>query len=254
MTNVRLNAQKVALFFRSAFFLVFCFFVSTERNAIEEARATTPPSFEGVARRIAYAKRKYHSGWMCEGATRGFALEKFSTSPSFIGKFRTAHSIRIDAAVIPKISFVEKRGKNSVFSGFSLPPVGLEDPVVCRIAKCAIIRINVKRGTKKWREKNRVRVGCDTEKFPHIHFTIVGPITGTAEKMLVITVAPQRDICPHGRTYPRNAAIINISKIVVPVSHVLFFVWEDLKYMPRAMCANIRKNSSDAPFMCIERL
>jgi len=25
---------------------------------------------------------------------------------------------------------------------------------------------------------------------------------------LIITVAPQKDICPHGKTYPRNAAPI----------------------------------------------
>jgi hypothetical protein len=35
-----------------------------------------------------------------------------------------------------------------------------------------------------------------------------------AENKLVITVAPQNLICPHGRTYPINAvAIVKINKI-----------------------------------------
>jgi len=31
---------------------------------IEAKRATTPPNLEGIDRRMAYANRKYHSGWM----------------------------------------------------------------------------------------------------------------------------------------------------------------------------------------------
>jgi len=36
------------------------------------------------------------------------------------------------------------------------------------------------------------------------------------EIILVITVAPQYDICPHGRTYPINAVIIAIRIITIP--------------------------------------
>ena len=32
----------------------------------------------------------------------------------------------------------------------------------------------------------------------------------------VITVAPQNDICPQGRTYPRKAVAIDSKKIVTP--------------------------------------
>jgi len=45
-------------------------------------RASTPPSLDGMERKITYANKKYHSGWMCIGATSGFAGEKFSTSPN----------------------------------------------------------------------------------------------------------------------------------------------------------------------------
>lgn len=77
----------------------------------------------------------------------------------------------------------------------------------------------------KCREKNRIRVGCLTENPPHIHSTRVFPKYGIAEKMLVITVAPQNDICPHGRTYPRNAVAISATRIVIPDIHVCFFVY-----------------------------
>jgi len=44
---------------------------------------------------------------------------------------------------------------------------------------------------------------------------------GIVETRFVITVAPQKDICPHGSTYPRNAVAIDIRKILTPIIHVL---------------------------------
>jgi hypothetical protein len=48
--------------------------------AIDMTRAITPPSLFGTDHRIANANRKYHSGWICTGVTRGFAGEKLSES------------------------------------------------------------------------------------------------------------------------------------------------------------------------------
>lgn len=48
--------------------------------AIDMARAMTPPSLLGIDRRIAYANKKYHSGWMWMGVTRGLAGVKLSGS------------------------------------------------------------------------------------------------------------------------------------------------------------------------------
>lgn len=56
------------------------------------------------------------------------------------------------------------------------------------------------KGRRKWKAKNRVRVALSTEKPPQIHSTKLVPIYGIAESRLVITVAPQKDICPHGST------------------------------------------------------
>lgn len=52
--------------------------------------ATTPPSLFGIDRRMAYAHRKYHSGLMCVGVTRGFAGMKFSGSFSKFGERRAS--------------------------------------------------------------------------------------------------------------------------------------------------------------------
>jgi phosphatidate phosphatase PAH1 len=56
---------------------------------------------------------------------------------------------------------------------------------------------------------------------PHNQITILSPTIGTADTRLVITVAPQRDICPQGNTYPKKAVIISIKRIVTPLNHVL---------------------------------
>jgi len=58
----------------------------------------------------------------------------------------------------------------------------------------------IKNGNRKWKEKNRVKVAELTENPPQIHWTSRFPIYGIAEIRFVITVAPQNDICPHGRT------------------------------------------------------
>jgi len=78
----------------------------------------------------------------------------------------------------------------------------------------------IKNGNIKCKEKNRIRVGLSTANPPHIHWTRFSPMYGTAENRLVITVAPQNDICPHGKTYPKNAVAIVINKIITPTIHV----------------------------------
>jgi hypothetical protein len=99
-----------------------------------------------------------------------------------------------------------------------------------------ITMADIIRGSKKCSEKNRVSVGCLTENPPHIHSTSVFPKYGIAEKMFVITVAPQNDICPHGRTYPRNAVAINRISRIIPEDHTSFFVFWDEKSIPRIIC------------------
>jgi hypothetical protein len=57
------------------------------------------------------------------------------------------------------------------------------------------------------------------EKPPQIHTTKGSPIKGIDVKMLVITVATQKDICPQGKTYTRNAVPAIKIKIKLPLIH-----------------------------------
>jgi len=79
------RVQNTIFVFALNFVDVFFVFTITIRIRIDIARAITPPSFDGIDRKITYANKKYHSGWMCIGATSGFAGEKFSTSPNRLG-------------------------------------------------------------------------------------------------------------------------------------------------------------------------
>ena len=79
-------------------------------------------------------------------------------------------------------------------------PDGLLEPVSCRKRRWTNTRAVMINGRMKWKAKNRVRVALSTEKPPQIHSTSVVPIYGIADNRLVITVAPQKDICPHGNT------------------------------------------------------
>lgn len=76
------------------------------------------------------------------------------------------------------------------------------------------------KGKIKCKEKNRFKVALLIENPPQIHITIRLPIYGIVEIRFVMTVAPQNDICPQGRTYPKKAVAIEIKKIVTPIIQV----------------------------------
>jgi len=127
--------------------------------AMDEARATTPPNFEGIERRIAYANRKYHSGWMCTGVDNGFAMFRFSTSPSMSGFFEIITTIARLTHTIGIRSFVINIGLNLILSMFVLVPVGFDDPLSCNAIRWIITIAAIPIGRMKCREKNRFRVG-----------------------------------------------------------------------------------------------
>lgn len=166
---------------------------------------------------------------MCTGVDSGFAMFRFSTSPNMSGFFEIIITIARAVHTIGVRSFVRNIGLNLILSMLVLVPVGFEDPLSCSAIKWMITIAAIPIGRMKCREKNRFRVGCDTEKFPHIHSTSIFPIIGMAEKMFVITVAPQNDICPHGSTYPKNAAAIVITINRIPDDHTMGLFCGDLK-------------------------
>ena len=48
---------------------------------------------------------------------------------------------------------------------------------------------------------------------------MLSPTKGTAVTKLVMTVAPQKLICPQGKTYPMKAVAIINKKITIPDHH-----------------------------------
>jgi len=59
---IEINNQNFIFMMGLNLFDIIFVFTKYVKLRIEAARAMTPPSFEGIARRIAYANKKYHSG------------------------------------------------------------------------------------------------------------------------------------------------------------------------------------------------
>lgn len=105
-------------------------------------------------------------------------------------------------------------------------PRGLFEPVSCRNVRCTSVSPAITNGRRKWRAKNRVNVGLSTEKPPQAHSTRVCPTYGIAENRLVMTVAPQKDICPQGSTYPTKAVAIRVRRRMTPMFQVSLLRYE----------------------------
>lgn len=202
--------------------------MSKIRIVIEENKAITPPNLLGIERKIAYANRKYHSGWIWIGVTNGLAIMKLSGSLRLNGKIKEMNINKNTLIINPKESLIEKYGWNGILSRFLFVPKGLFDPVWWRNIRCKITKNRTINGRIKCKAKNRFKVGLSTANPPQIQNTIMFPIYGIAEIKFVITVAPQKDICPHGSTYPRNADAIVRIKIKIPIVQVSLKI-EELK-------------------------
>lgn len=129
----------------------------------------------------------------------------------------------------------EKNGWNETLSKLEFILDGELEPVSCSDIKCIIINTLRINGVKKCNEKNRDKVAWLTENPPHTHSTIIWPIYGIDEIRFVITLVPQKDICPHGKTYPKKAVAIKIKTIITPEAHTWVNLKEE-KIIPRAMC------------------
>lgn len=88
--NIDLNNQKFILDKKLNFevSLLICLKGKIIIIKIDKTKATTPPNLLGMERKIAYANKKYHSGWIWMGVLRGLATLKFSGSPIEKGKIR----------------------------------------------------------------------------------------------------------------------------------------------------------------------
>lgn len=188
---------------------------------IDIINAITPPNLLGIARKIEYENKKYHSGWIWLGVIIGFAIIKLLWSFNIYGNINAKIKNNHINIIKPIISLIIKYGENLILSKFLLIPKGLFDPVKCKKNKCKIENIKIIKGKIKWIEKNRVRVALLIENPPQIQITIEFPKYGMADNKFVITVAPQKDIWPHGKTYPTKAVIIVNSNKITPIIHVI---------------------------------
>jgi len=125
---------------------------------------------------------------------------KFSGSPSNQGSKIDRENKNVNIIIKPKTSFQRKKGSNFTLSKSLLVPKGLPEPLSCKKNKWSTDMAPIIKVNKKWRAKKRVRVALSTEKPPHSQKTISEPTYGMVEKRFVITVAPQKDIWPHGNT------------------------------------------------------
>lgn len=120
----------------------------------------------------------------------------------------------------PNRSLIEKYLWNGIRSESLLIPKGLLEPVWCKNIIWTIATAINTNGNMKCSAKNRFSVALSTANPPQIHSTRDVPKYGIAENKLVITVAPQNLICPHGNTYPINAVAIVRIYNTTPMFHV----------------------------------
>jgi len=66
-------------------------------------------------------------------------------------------------------------------------------------------------------------------------------------------VAPQKDIWPHGSTYPRKAVPIRMKMIDSPDSQVWVNLNEE-NMIPRLICRYIKTKNIEAPFIWMNRI
>ena len=99
-------------------------------------RAITPPNLLGIDRRMAYIGKKYHSGWICVGVTKGLAGIKFSGSIKIDGMNKTITPRDNHKTKTPTKSLIEKYGWNFIIS-FLFNPSGLLEPVSWRNMMCS---------------------------------------------------------------------------------------------------------------------
>ena len=93
-----------------------------------------------------------------------------------------------------RVSLIRNKGLNLTLSRAVSEFEGFDDPFSWRRIRWAITMTVIIIGRRKCREKNRFRVGWDTEGPPQIQVTRSFPTRGIADRTPVMTVAPQNDI------------------------------------------------------------
>ncbi len=130
----------------------------------------------------------------------GLAFIKFSGSINMKGNIVLSKISPNKTKITVIKSLIIKNLLNLILSKFNGMPRGLDEPVSWSIIKWIPLIAIIIKGMIKWKDRKRVKVGSPTLNPPHSHCTARGPKYGITEIRLVITVAPQKDIWPQGRT------------------------------------------------------
>jgi hypothetical protein len=77
----------------------------------------------------------------------------------------------------------------------------------------------MRKGIKKCKVKNLLKVALPTLNPPHNQLALASPNRNITVRKFVITVAAQKLICPQGKTYPRNAVRTVTKNNTTPVNH-----------------------------------
>ena len=115
---------------------------------IDITKAITPPNLLGTERKIAYANKKYHSGWMWTGVLIGLAGRKFSGSISMNGNCKFIIMKKKKKNTILTKSLIVKYGWNGILSVDDWIPNGLDDFSSWRKIKWITTSRQIKKGIK----------------------------------------------------------------------------------------------------------
>jgi hypothetical protein len=133
-----------------------------------------------------------------------------------------------------------------------LTPTLEEETYSCKSIKCTKMTAITRRGSRKCNMKKRLKQAVPNEKPPQIMMTNSLPYGKTPAKE-VMTVAPQNDICPQGKTYLRkDALMVKINRIKPLFQRLLLELLENHNPLPR--CTIIAKNTPEQKLACTKRI
>lgn len=94
---------------------------------------------------------------------------RFSGSPSKKGAKKEIKSRKASSHNDPKISLTEWKGWKGILEREDFTPRGLLDPLWCKKRTWRRVKALRIKGRKKWKAKNRLKVGAPTDAPPHNH-------------------------------------------------------------------------------------
>jgi len=182
--------------------------------------------------------RKNHSGNIFSGVARPSKNWKPSSCATIEIKIKIINSITIAASPAPRKSRRPNQIRKFKFVFWPPPqPNGSLELFQCSATTWPMAAPKTKNGITICNVITREKVFKFINSPPRKIPAICAPKNGTAFIILINTIRPQNEIWVNGKTYPRNAAIIKIIKIIQPVAQTLCDFWAVIfKIIDLAIC------------------